>query len=78
MVRPTGAYSLLIITGVTGIELQVTSYEGGHSVGKISKQWAGTLREIFTDADYFGITCTFAELHSFNVFFTVALFTICL
>ena len=54
MVRPTGAYSLLIITGVTGFELQVTSYEGGHSVGKISKQWAGTLREIFTDADYFG------------------------
>jgi len=26
-------------------------------VGKISKQWAGALRELFTDADYFGITC---------------------
>jgi hypothetical protein len=25
-------------------------------VGKISKQWAGILREAFTDADYFGIT----------------------
>jgi hypothetical protein len=25
-------------------------------VGKISKQWAGLLREAFTDADYFGIT----------------------
>jgi len=75
----TGAYSLLIITGVTGIELQVTSYEGGHQVGQISKQWAGTLREIFTDADYFGITCKFAELrYSFNVIFTFTLFPICL
>lgn len=25
-------------------------------MGKISKQWAGLLREAFTDADYFGIT----------------------
>lgn len=27
----------------------------GDEVGKISKQWAGLVREMFTDADYFGI-----------------------
>jgi hypothetical protein len=35
---------------------QVLSKDGGTQVGKISKQWAGILREMFTDADYFGIT----------------------
>lgn len=28
----------------------------GDVVGKITKQWSGLLREMFTDADYFGIT----------------------
>lgn len=28
----------------------------GEPVGKISKQWSGLAREIFTDADFFGIT----------------------
>ncbi|XP_054731734.1 phospholipid scramblase 2-like isoform X4 [Anastrepha obliqua] len=28
----------------------------GESVGKISKQWSGLARELFTDADFFGIT----------------------
>lgn len=28
----------------------------GEKVGKISKQWSGMAREIFTDADFFGIT----------------------
>lgn len=28
----------------------------GETVGKISKQWSGLAREIFTDADFFGIT----------------------
>ena len=27
----------------------------GEKVGKISKQWSGFAREIFTDADFFGI-----------------------
>ena len=41
-------------------------------MGKISKQWAGALREIFTYADYFGITCKFANLsHSFSLVFAV-------
>lgn len=28
----------------------------GDQVGKISKQWSGLAREMFTDADFFGIT----------------------
>lgn len=28
----------------------------GEKVGKISKQWSGLAREIFTDADFFGIS----------------------
>lgn len=36
--------------------LQVLSRDGETQVGKISKQWSGALREMFTDADYFGIT----------------------
>lgn len=27
----------------------------GEQVGKISKQWSGLARELFTDADFFGI-----------------------
>ncbi|PNF34188.1 Phospholipid scramblase 2 [Cryptotermes secundus] len=38
------------------VEFKVLSRDGGTQVGKISKQWAGLLREAFTDADYFGIT----------------------
>ena len=28
-----------------------------YPVGKISKQWTGFAREMFTDADNFGVTC---------------------
>lgn len=35
--------------------IQVVSLTGA-KVGKISKQWSGLAREIFTDADFFGIT----------------------
>lgn len=28
----------------------------GDPIGRISKQWGGLLREMFVDADYFGIT----------------------
>lgn len=38
------------------ILFQVLSKDGEHVVGKIYKQWAGVLRETFTDADHFGIT----------------------
>lgn len=35
---------------------QVLSKDGKSEVGCIRKQWAGLLREAFTDADHFGIT----------------------
>nr|CAD7424155.1 unnamed protein product [Timema monikensis] len=38
------------------VEFKVLALDGVTQVGKISKQWAGLLREAFTDADYFGIT----------------------
>lgn len=38
------------------VEFQVMSADGATQVGKISKQWSGMIREMFTDADYFGIT----------------------
>ena len=44
------------------LRMQVSSYEGAVEVGKITKQWSGALRELFTDADYFGINCKFAGL----------------
>ncbi len=34
---------------------KVFSSDGEQKVGKISKQWAGMLREMVTDADVFGI-----------------------
>lgn len=33
---------------------QITT-NNGEQVGKISKQWSGLAREMFTDADFFGI-----------------------
>lgn len=35
--------------------LQILTLDGDE-VGKISKQWSGLVREMFTDADFFGIT----------------------
>jgi hypothetical protein len=32
------------------------SADGGTNVGKISKQWTGLAKEMFTDADNFGMT----------------------
>lgn len=32
------------------------SLDNSTVVGKISKKWSGFLREMFTDADYFGIS----------------------
>ena len=36
---------------------QVLSADGQNQVGRISKQWTGLVKEAFTDADNFGITC---------------------
>lgn len=38
------------------VEFQVLSADGQNQVGKISKQWSGLAKEMFTDADNFGIT----------------------
>lgn len=38
------------------VEFKVKSVDSEHDVGKISKQWSGLAREMFSDADYFGIT----------------------
>ena len=37
--------------------MQVLSNDGVQNVGKISRQWSGLAKEIFTDADNFGIQC---------------------
>lgn len=37
------------------VEFKVVSLNG-NEVGKISKQWSGLARELFTDADFFGIS----------------------
>ena len=39
------------------LSLQVLSADGVHTVGKITKQWSGLAKEMFTDADNFGISC---------------------
>ncbi|KXJ24994.1 phospholipid scramblase 2 [Exaiptasia diaphana] len=38
------------------VEFNVLSADGQNEVGKISKQWTGLVKEMFTDADNFGIT----------------------
>lgn len=38
------------------IEFEVLALDGTTNVGKISKQWSGLGKELFTDADNFGIT----------------------
>lgn len=34
---------------------QLKGKDGGHNIGRISKQWSGLLKEVFTDTDNFGI-----------------------
>ncbi|GFR99255.1 phospholipid scramblase [Elysia marginata] len=36
-------------------DFKITSPDGGAKVGKISKQWSGLAKEIFTDTDNFGV-----------------------
>ena len=38
------------------VDFKVVSVETGEQIGKISKQWTGLAKEMFTDADNFGIT----------------------
>ena len=43
------------------------SADGQNQVGKISKQWTGLIKEAFTDADNFGITCESSLMLSTSV-----------
>lgn len=40
--------------------LQVYSMEG-NKIGNVVKQWSGGVKEIFTEADNFGITCEYVN-----------------
>ncbi|GLV37595.1 scramblase 1 [Carabus blaptoides fortunei] len=49
-----GPFCTMSICG--DVEFKVMSADKEHQVGRISKQWSGLMREMFTDTDYFGIT----------------------
>lgn len=38
------------------VDFDVFTKDKSQKVGKITKQWSGLAREMFTDADYFGVT----------------------
>ena len=46
-----------IFLNVIIILLKVYSHDRRHQVGKISKQWGGLMKEMFTNADNFGVSC---------------------
>ncbi|GLH02244.1 Phospholipid scramblase [Gryllus bimaculatus] len=54
VLRIEGPFCTFSICG--DVEFKILTADGATQVGKISKQWAGLLREAFTDADHFGIT----------------------
>ena len=45
------------VNHVMCLYIKVLSADGQNQVGKVSKQWSGLVKEAFTDADNFGITC---------------------
>ena len=49
--------------------VQVFSKDGSTEVGKISKQWSGMVREYFTDADNFGVSCKSSWLSNLRVWY---------
>lgn len=54
VLRIEGPFCTFTICGA--VEFKVLSRDGSVQVGKISKQWAGLVRELFTDADTFGVS----------------------
>ncbi|KAJ3639639.1 hypothetical protein Zmor_002984 [Zophobas morio] len=44
------------ISCFSDVNFYITSADGETNLGKITKQWTGLVREMFTDADNFGIT----------------------
>ncbi|XP_030372989.1 phospholipid scramblase 1-like [Scaptodrosophila lebanonensis] len=53
VLRIEGPFCTMSICG--NVDFDIVSL-AGNKVGKISKQWSGLARELFTDADFFGIT----------------------
>ncbi|XP_051873650.1 phospholipid scramblase 1 [Pristis pectinata] len=43
------------VCGCGDVDFQVTNLEETETIGKITKQWTGVLKELLTDADNFGI-----------------------
>jgi uncharacterized protein YxjI len=54
VLRIEGPFCTFSICG--DVEFKIMSADGNTQVGRISKQWSGLIREMFTDTDYFGIT----------------------
>lgn len=54
VLRIEGPFCTFTVCG--DVEFKIMSADGNTQVGKISKQWSGLIREMFTDTDYFGIT----------------------
>lgn len=65
-IQDAGRQSILIMEGPMCMcdgpccpndqEFKVTTPDGGNEVGKISKQWSGFLKEMYTTADNFGVS----------------------
>ena len=49
-------FLILIVLILIGIA-QVMSLDLANEVGKVSKQWSGFVKEIYTNADNFGVSC---------------------
>lgn len=54
VLRISGPFCTFSICG--DVSFEVLSLDEQTKVGKITKQWSGLAREMFTDADYFGVT----------------------
>jgi len=54
VLRISGPFCTFSLCG--DVEFQLFTKDESKRVGKITKQWSGLAKELFTDADYFGIT----------------------
>ncbi|XP_053209542.1 phospholipid scramblase 2-like isoform X2 [Panonychus citri] len=54
VLRIEGPFCTFSICG--DVEFHVLSRDGNTQVGRITKKWSGLARELFTDADHFGIS----------------------
>jgi uncharacterized protein YxjI len=54
VLRINGPFCTFSLCG--DVEFQLFTKDESKQVGKITKQWSGLAKELFTDADYFGIT----------------------